>query len=433
MDTENTPALTQQHSRQDVRRSFILGVANGSLFRLAETMIEPSIILTWFVSQLTTSNFLIGLVIPLTNAGWFLPQLLFSPLIHRRRRKMPVYAVSAVVRVLSWLSLAGVIWLSTSDVACLVSFFVLYTMARLASGPAGVVFFDVVAKTIPARRRGRFFAWRFLLGGLLGLLGGAIVNRILSHPVLVFPRGHASLFLLYGLIAVPAFATFTAIDEPLGAGSNEAFTLRDILDRSRDILSENRVYRRFLLTRMTVVMAGMALPFYTVYAKNVLNAPESMAGIYVAVRVGAQLIANLPWGWFSDRYGNRLVLKIQIILNGANVITALVLAMVVSAFHFEGPWLPYLALPLFFIDGAVIPSYIMGGSNYLIELVPEEERTVYTGLTNTSLGVIILTTSVGGLIVDLVGFSALFTAAAGFYILGFLLAGDLPEPRDGMG
>jgi len=54
--------------QREVRRSFALGVFNGAVFRLAEALIDPPLVLTWFVSQLTTSNLLTGLVAPLGNA-----------------------------------------------------------------------------------------------------------------------------------------------------------------------------------------------------------------------------------------------------------------------------------------------------------------------------------------------------------------------------
>ena len=63
---------------REVKRSFILNVVNGTLFEFAERLIDPPLVLTWFVSQLTTSNLLIGLVAPLGQAGWYLPQIFVS-------------------------------------------------------------------------------------------------------------------------------------------------------------------------------------------------------------------------------------------------------------------------------------------------------------------------------------------------------------------
>ena len=83
--------------QREVRRSFALGVFNGAAFRFAEAVTDPPLVLTWFVSRLTTSNLLIGLVGPMGDAGWFLPQMFVANHIQRMPRKMPSYALSAVV------------------------------------------------------------------------------------------------------------------------------------------------------------------------------------------------------------------------------------------------------------------------------------------------------------------------------------------------
>ena len=58
-----------------LRRNFALGVVNGALYIVAESLIDPALVLTWFLARLSASNLLIGLVVPLRDAGWFLPQL----------------------------------------------------------------------------------------------------------------------------------------------------------------------------------------------------------------------------------------------------------------------------------------------------------------------------------------------------------------------
>jgi hypothetical protein len=42
--------------KREVRRSFALGVFNGAAFEFAERLIDPPLILTWFVSQSTTTT-----------------------------------------------------------------------------------------------------------------------------------------------------------------------------------------------------------------------------------------------------------------------------------------------------------------------------------------------------------------------------------------
>lgn len=425
-------ASASESDEREIKRAFVLGVFNGGAFQFGESLIDPSVVLTWFVSRLTASNLLIGLVVPLGDAGWFLPQLLFSGRIQRMERKMPVYRLFVFVRVLTWAILAATVWLVDNPQLLLAAFFLLYAIARLASGPSGLAFFDIVAKAIPSQRRGSFFGWRQLLGGLLGLGGGWVVRTVLNCPRLSFPHGHALLFALYALALIPALAAFTLVREPPGKAKaqNQVGSAQRQLLWAVHILAENRDYRNYLLTRTVLILAGIAVPFYAVYARNVLGAAEGMAGVYVSVRLAAQLLSNLPWGRLSDRRGNLLVMKLLVLGNVLTPVLALLLMGAVALLHPRGSWLPYLALPIFLMDGLMRPAHMLVGSNFLLEMAPEGERPLYLGLSNSLLGIVILLSGLGGLIVDWAGFAGLFAISAALGTIGYLLVLRLPEPRE---
>src|SRR5512137_3002851 len=154
---------------------------NGALFTFTESLMSIDTVLPWFVEQLGGSNFLIGLVGPMRDAGWFLPQLFTSHHLQREPLKMPLYRRAATVRVVVWF-----IWTTATFVlaanypALLLVFFVAYAINSLASGFAGLPFMDIVAKTIPTDRRGSFFGGRLFAGGVLGLAASVIVGVVLS-------------------------------------------------------------------------------------------------------------------------------------------------------------------------------------------------------------------------------------------------------------
>jgi MFS family permease len=427
MESTETPQTAQA---KEVRRNFALHALNGALFQFARGIIDPSLVLTtWFVGRLTSSNLLLGLVVPLGQAGWFLPQVFASAPIQRMKHKKPVYLTAAVIRVIVWASLAVMVWLIDEPSVLLLGFFVLYAIAQLAAGPAGLSFFDIVAKTVPAHRRGSLFATRMFAGGILALGASWIVNIVLDHPSLPFPNDIALLLSLFSVMLIPAFATFLAVREPPGASIAERVGIRRQLQRAGHILKKDPVYRTYTTIRLLIALTGIALPFYSVYAKNVLGAEASMAGIYAATVTGAKLLSNPILGWISDRKGNRLVLRLLIGGRGLTLLMALVLVGLVSLLQLEGSWLPYLALPLFLLDGMLFPAGIMAGSNFLMELVPEAERAIYVGLTNTLSGIVTLLSVLGGLLVDLLGFAGLFAAALALCVVGLMLSAKLPEPR----
>ncbi|MFL7792352.1 MAG: MFS transporter, partial [Anaerolineae bacterium] len=224
--------------------------------------------------------------------------------------------------------------------------------------------------------------------------------------------------------------TFIAVREPPSVVAKEAVTLKEQLHRGGRLLRENRIYQRYLAVRMLLALTGIALPFYSVYAKNVLGAEAAMAGIYTATSIGARLLSNLAWGGISDRKGNLLVLRLLAAGRGLTLLLALVLVIFASLLKLEGDWLPYLAVPLFILDGATFPAGILSGSNFLAELVSEVERPIYLGMTNTLMGVFTLLSVLGGLLVDLLGFAGLFAVALVLCVIGLVLTAGLPEPRE---
>src|SRR5512141_1893578 len=97
------------HAAEDVphlKRNFFLGVFNGAMFNFAEALMQIDTVLTWFVQQLHGSYFLIGLVGPMRDAGWFLPQLFVSKWLEKQPHKLPQYRRMAVIRCIAWLTCA---------------------------------------------------------------------------------------------------------------------------------------------------------------------------------------------------------------------------------------------------------------------------------------------------------------------------------------
>jgi len=420
--------VRKQGSR--VRRSFALCVLNGALFGFSRALIDPALVLTWFVSELTRSDFLIGLVVPLTNGGWFLPQMFISGYLQRRPRKLPFYIATGVVRFAGWATLAGLTWFISDRGTLLVAFFVVYPLVQVVAGLAGIPFFDVVAKTIPATRRGSLFAWRQLLAGLLSIAAGWIVNQALNGNLgFPFPRGYAFLLALSTGVVAFALASFALIPEPEGAVVEERIQLGGQMRRAWSLASHDTSFRLYLVARVAFMFGGIAVPFYTVLAKEVLGAGVEMIGVYLIVMQVAILTTNLLWGRLSDRRGNRLVLRL--VTAGKVGMTALVLGLsvLVRSAELSGWWLPYLMVPVFALEGALRPAGMISGSNLLLEIAPPVERAVYLGFANTVLGITLLATSGGGLIVDWLGFEGLFALALVCHGLAFVFSTRLREPR----
>lgn len=411
-----------------LRRNFTLGILNGTLFIPAENLIDPALVLTWFLARLSASNLLIGLVVPLRDAGWFLPQLFTAPRLARQLYQKPTYAASALIRSLAWLVMA-VITLTQRDPAVLIAgFFIPFAINSLASGWAGLPFMDVVAKTIPAERRGSFFGLRMLTGGLLSIAGSLVVRFALSEQLgLAFPANVGQLMAISALFATLGMFAFLLVAEPPGE-IGQFIDLKTLLGRAARLPAADRNFGLFLATRVLLMAAQMATPFFAVYAARELGAAPEMVSVYLASSTAASLTSNLVWSRISDRRGNRAVILAAAGLGLATALLAWLAAPLdrMLGLVAAGPW---LFAVVFALVGAFQSGIGLGGVSLLLEIAPSAERGLYIGLANTVLGVALMSTSVGGVLVDWLGYRGLFLLAAICYALGLWTATVLREPR----
>jgi MFS family permease len=417
-------------AQRHLRRNFSFGVLNGVFFNLFSALLDPSLVLSWFVSQLTTSNFLIGLITPIQQGGWFLPQLVISGYLQRRQRKLPFYARMAGVRVVIWGLMTQAVFFVEDVTVLLVAFFALLTVYSLAAGLSGLCFVDIVAKTIPAARRGAFFGWRRFLGGILALGGSLLVGYILDEGRgLAFPDNYAILFLLSFFTLCAGVGSFAWVTEPLEPVNEEKVPLARQFRRALNLPHRDSNYRRFLTMRLLLMAAEIATPFYIIYAKRALSVPVSMVGVYLMATTLASFASNLLWGRISDRRGNKLLLALSNSLGLFIPLTALAIVPLANLWPELRELAPALFALVFVLSGGSKSGALIGNMNFLLEIVPADDRPIYVGLTNTVMGIALLATSVGGLIVDLVGFTVLFSFALALYALAFFLTLRLQEPR----
>ncbi len=419
-------ATAQRH----LKRNFSLGVLNGAFFNFFSALLDPSLVLSWFVSQLTTSNFLIGLIMPIQSGGWLLPQLLVSGYLQRRQRKLPFYSCMAGARVAIWGLMTLAVFFIEDAAVLLVVFFTLLTVYSLSAGLAGICFVDIVAKAIPATRRGAFFGWRLFLGGLLAFGGSLLVTYILDEGRgLAFPDNYAVLFLFAFFILCVAMGCFILTVEPLEPVNEERITLGRQFRRALDLPRRDSNYRRFLTMRLLLMGAEIATPFYIVYAKRALSVPVSMVGVYLMGTTLASFASNLLWGRISDRQGNKLLLILSSALGLLMPLTALSIGPLADLWPGLGEFAPGLFALVFVLSGGYKSGTMIGNLNFLLEITPPDDRPIYIGFTNTILGIALLASSVGGLIVDMAGFTVLFSLALAFYAVALFLTLRLQEPR----
>jgi MFS family permease len=395
------------------KRNFTLHTLNGVLIALSETMTDISLIMTALVSQLTTSSVLIGLLAPMRDTGWFLPQLFISNLVERAPRKIVFYQVVTFFRVGGWMALVACLFLIEDRTTLLLAFFICTAVIALAGGMGGISYLTVTAKVIPSGQRGLLFGLREFIGGGLSIFIGGLSAFILAGQVggqtFWFPRNFGLLFAISTVFFTAGCIAFGLLAEPPDAVPAHKTSLTQQLSRAAHALKTDVLFRRFIFTRIALLFARTGVPFITVFAKRSMGVSDAFIGTLVSVTLGSALFAGLFWGRLNDRRGSHAVLIASCLLGVAQCVLGLLLLPTHSAALLVG------ALVL---GGVSSAGFNVAMIPLLFEVVPAEERPLYIGLGNTLLGVVMLLTSLVGLIVDYLGFAACFV----FCALCFLLA-----------
>ncbi len=409
--------------RTQEQRTFVLGAMDGMLVRMYSSLIDPSLVLTWFVTQLSSSPLAVALLLPLARGGYMLPQLFACGFVQRQPRKMPLYRRASAVSVLAWgLATALVFLLGARQPGLLLAaFFVLFFVCYLAMGTAGLPFMDIVGKGISPGRRTTFFAWRDFGGSLLALAGSALARFLLdARRGLAFPYNFGLVFVVAGVLMASAYSLFAQIEERIEAvpaiGASTTINLGNMLA----ILRRDRNFMLYILARVTLTLHTIALPFYTVFAKERLGAPVDMAGLYLGAYTGATLLSSLVWGRIGDMRGNRAVLLASALLGLPCPLVPLLL----------GGRLTYpQMMPLFALLGLTEGGIHVAVMSFVLDLAPPAQRTVYVGLTSTVMGLTNLSLVASGWLAARWGMEAVFAAAAAVSLLSPLLLWPIRDPR----
>jgi hypothetical protein len=408
-------------------RNFWLGVLNGLFFNLAETLIDPTLVLVALVSRLTASPILIGLVTPLRDGAWYLPQLWLSGYVQNLPRKLVLYRQASVVRVFAWGALAVSVFVLRDPVWLLAVFFLTFGAYAIAAGVCGLPFTEVVAKTIPPHRRVIFFAWRLVLGGLAGIGASVMVQWLLddASPV-TFPMNFGVLIATGWVFVVLGLYAFGSVDEPADASVPPRASFGVQARRAWEIVRADHNFRRFLYLRASLLIAGAAAPFFAVYVQNELNGPR-MTGIYLATFLSANLIANVAFGRLSRRLSSRLITLAAAFIGLMMMLVVVALIAAVQWWGLSGAAAALWLVPAFALSGIRDSGLRVSSQPLLLEVSPPAERTLYLGLTNTLLGVALFSTSLSGVIVATFGFAALVSLALAAHIVGLAAAVRMRE------
>ncbi|MEO8168409.1 MAG: MFS transporter, partial [bacterium] len=295
-------------------------------------------------------------------------------------------------------------------------FLILFLLSQILTGITTPGWFEMFAKMISPRKRGRLVGIRSSIGGIAALGCGVLLTWLLAS--FAFPIGYALAFFAAFLMQIISLLIQTSLVEesPSPVGERKPFFAH--LRELPRVLRENVYFRNFLIATVFQIVATMPVGFYTVSALSQFQADESMVGKFTIAIVGVQVATSLGIGFLADKYGNKLSLVIASV--------ALLFANVAA---FVAPTLPWFTLTYIFL-GINLGTELLARYNISIEYGPLNQRAKYIGLMNTLIAPFYFIGLVGGMVSNAYGYSAVFGLGILASTIGvFLTVFKVREPR----
>jgi MFS family permease len=354
--------------------NFVVLQVDVSTFVVGLAFLDSATVLPLLLTRLGATSTTIGAVQAVQTLSLMLPPLFAAHWIYgRARHKRFLVTVCGIGRAgLLTLLVALLLWGRTRPGLVLAWFFVVYALFWATDGASQVSWLDIIAKTIPARARGRLFGTMQVLGGLLAAGAGLVVQAVLRPGRFPFPLEFALLLALWCVGAAVSQIALVLLREPDGAAATKKPALWAHLAQAPGFLRDHRRVTQIIGIRFLLSGATLAVPFYMLFAREHLGVSEATAGLYLTAQKVGEIATGALWGYLSDRFGPAIGLRAV----GAGVLCAPLLALLAA---YGQAWL----FPLVFVvlGGTGVGVWILANSA-LLEAVADHERPFAVGVAS---------------------------------------------------
>jgi MFS family permease len=409
----------EQSVRKHLRFNLTVNLMDGGFFGLGWGFGSIGTIIPLFVSHLTTSALLIGLIPSIHAVGWQLPQLFMANMVARLRHYKPMVMLLTIHERIPFLGLALVaLFLGVlGNKLALILTFGMLVWQGIGAGLTANPWQSMIAKIIPSDWRGTFFGSQAALANVLMSVAAIAAGYILD-------RVHAPLNFTFCFLLTIAGLALSYI--AMGLTREPVDTEKVIPERQPspwkgglEILRRDRNFSAYLIIRLLSQFAMMGFAFYIVYGLRRFGMSDLTAGFLTAALTISSTVGNAVMGWLGDRFGHRAML-----------VAGSVAAVLSSLMAWGAPSIHWL-YPAFILSGLANVAYWTTGMAITAEFGSEETRPTYIGLSNTLVAPFtIIAPLIGGWIAETSGFQATFmVSAVGGIMISALLVWLVRDPR----
>lgn len=402
-------------------RAYAIFLWHGFFLALTTAMLDLNTVFPALVSTLVDSKAVFGFLYSIMVGVPFVFNIVFGHYLQDKPRKKPYLILGIYLRATAFLGMAlfTLLWARENPLLLLVSLFGWVFLFSFSGGFAGLAYADIMGKMVPRGSRGRLYATKQFVSSLALLLGGILVARLLALESLPYPSNYALLLAIGGVgLFVAALAFWFISEEPAERGMEAKESFWQFIRKVPEIVRGDRAFLRFILAANLSSVSLMLLPFYILFAQDAFQLGPEWVGRFLILQTVGVILSNLVWGYLSHRRGSRVVVRVCILTGGMVPLMALLLR----------PLGPESFALVFLLVGFVMSGRKVGFEPYLLDLAPEDRRTVYVGINGTLNFSMILLPALSGLLIDALGFTLTFGMTVVVMAVAYLLLGAPKEP-----
>jgi|GEM_PF-1107349 len=320
---------------------------------------------TGYALHLGASNALIGVLSAV--ASWAHVLQMVSPLIiERLSRRKPLCIGAFAVSHCMWVPIAFIPFVIPAELR-LWAMIILIGLSAAALALASPALSSWFTDLVPAHVRGRYVGQQHTIIGAVGLAASLAAGRYMD----MFPSereqtGFVSLFIIAVAFSLGAVAVWAFVPEPPMHRSErvQVATFLSLPFRHANF----RSLMLFAAARALAVM--IAGPFFAVYMLKSLGIPYTQIAIFSAITTVSMIAANPMWGYLSDKFGHKPILRI----------TSFGISLVPLAWVFatkSNYWITLSVIQVW--AGTISAGLILSQYNLMLKTAPVQSRSVYIG------------------------------------------------------
>lgn len=371
------------------KQNRIIHISSLVLTKTADGMIDPKLVLAWLLNAIGAPGYLVGLLVPTREAGALLPQLLLARLIERSKRRKKFWVAGSAIQGVCALGMAGAAYLFSGALAgwLILLFLAVLAVARSACSAS---YKDVLARTVKKGQRGK-------ISGAAGTIAAVAVFAfaiLLSVDILPLNAGVISgAVALAGIFWLLGAGAFSQLDEPEDeTASADNRSLSSLLEP----LQDDPELQTYIAARALLISTALAPPFLVLLG-NVQTSDLGNLGVLMIASSVAAILSSYLWGAFADRSSRQTLMAAGAVSAVTLIFSAV--AGIIGMGNSSNWFIPAFV----FVAQIAYHGARAGRKTHLTDMDTDGRKSVYTALSNTVIGIMLLMGGALGLISDLFG------------------------------